>query len=73
MRDKIKEAMKRTFKLTEVVENISPATCAAWDSLNHLNLIFELETEFNVSFSPEDFVEMKTLNDIENKLKSLIN
>ena len=45
---------------------------AKWDSLNHLNLIVELEDEFNVSFEPEDIAEMKSLDIIETKLNRLV-
>lgn len=72
MRDKIKEVLKRVFELDEVYDNISQTTCAKWDSLNHLNLIVELEDEFNVSFEPEDIAEMKSLDIIEVKLNRLV-
>jgi acyl carrier protein len=35
-------------------------------------LIIELESEFDVSFEPEDIAEMKSLDDIEKKLKGLL-
>lgn len=72
MRDKIKEVLKKVFELNEVHEHISQTTCAKWDSLNHLNLIVELEDEFNVSFEPEDIAEMKSLDIIETKLNRLV-
>lgn len=68
MKDRIKEVLRRVFELDEVCDNISQTTCARWDSLNHLNLIVELEDEFNVSFEPEDIAEMKSLDMIEKKL-----
>ena len=72
MRDKIKEVLKRVFELDEVHDNISQTTCVRWDSLNHLNLIVELEDEFNVSFEPGDIAEMKSLDIIEAKLNRLV-
>ena len=42
----------------EVSEDTSPDTVENWDSLSHLNLILSLEEEFGVSFSPEDTMEM---------------
>jgi len=37
----------------------------AWDSLRHLNLIIELENEFNISFELEEIAEMKSISLIE--------
>lgn len=73
MEERIKEIIKRTFDLTEVEDNISASTCEKWDSLQHLNLIVELETEFNVSIEPEDIVEMRSLMDINRVLGKLLN
>jgi acyl carrier protein len=72
MREKIKELLKRVLGLDEVVEDISQKNCEKWDSLHHLNVIIELEAEFNVSFEPEDIAEMKSISDIENKLKDML-
>lgn len=44
--------------LEEVSEESSPDTIENWDSLSHLNLILSLEAEFGVSLSPEDVMEM---------------
>jgi acyl carrier protein len=72
MRGKIKELLKRVLGLEEVLEDISQKNCEKWDSLHHLNVIIELETEFNVSFEPEDIAEMRSLQEIENKLKDML-
>ncbi|MFR3330662.1 MAG: acyl carrier protein [Odoribacter splanchnicus] len=72
MKERIKEVLKRVFELDEVKDDISQTTCIKWDSLNHLNLVVELEDEFGVSFEPEDIAEMKSLETIEMKLKALL-
>lgn len=72
MKERLIEVFKRTFMLNEVNENISQKNCSKWDSLNHLNLIIELETEFDISFEPEEIALMKTLNDIEKIIKKKI-
>jgi acyl carrier protein len=46
---------------SELSDTSSPDTIAAWDSLNHLNLVMALESEFGVSLSPEDALEMRTV------------
>jgi acyl carrier protein len=65
MKEKIKEIMKRVFNMDTVSDEISQQNCDKWDSLNHLNLIIEIEEEFNVSFEPEEIAEMKSLEKIE--------
>jgi acyl carrier protein len=45
----------------DVWDTSSPDTIAVWDSLNHLNLVMALESEFAVSLSPEDALEIRTV------------
>jgi acyl carrier protein len=68
MKDRIKKVMKRVFNLQEMPNDISQSNCAEWDSMNHLNLVVELEEEFDVSFEPEDIAELNSLEKIEIKL-----
>ncbi|MCX6272522.1 MAG: acyl carrier protein [Bacteroidetes bacterium] len=70
MNERIKALMQRTFELKEIPDDISQKNCQNWDSLRHLNLIVELETEFDVSIEPEEIAEMKTLQDIVRILQS---
>ncbi len=72
MRERIKSVIKRVFKLNHVRDDISQSNCDRWNSLGHLNLIVELEMEFDVSFKPEDIIEIKSLDMIEKKLNSFI-
>jgi acyl carrier protein len=65
MNKSILEVIKRTFELENVDTTVSQKNCVKWDSLNHLNLIIELESEFNLSFEPEEIAEMKSYEDIE--------
>lgn len=60
----IKDVLKRTFGITEISDDISQKNCEKWDSLRHLNLIVELESEFDISIEPEEMAVMKTLQDI---------
>jgi acyl carrier protein len=63
MKERIKKVVSQVLK-TDVDDNTSQGTCAAWDSLRHLNLIIELETEFDVSFEPEEIAQMKNIDTI---------
>jgi len=59
MKERIQERMKRVFNLDAISDDISQQNCEKWDSMNHLNLIIELEEEFDVSFEPEEIAKMK--------------
>jgi acyl carrier protein len=72
MRERIKQVIKDTLDLNEVPDDISQKTCAEWDSMHHLQLVVGLETEFDISFEPEDIGSMRSINEIEEKVKSLL-
>jgi acyl carrier protein len=70
MEQKILEILKRVFNLDNVDKTCSQATCDKWDSLNHLNLIIELEDEFNMEFEPEEIAEMKSFDAVKTIITS---
>lgn len=72
MEKKILNIIKEIFELEEAHTEISQSNCVKWDSLNHLNLILEIEAEFNISFNPEEIGNIKSVNDILNILKEKI-
>jgi len=72
MRERIKQVIKDTLNLDDVSDDISQKNCAEWDSMHHLQLVVGLETEFDISFEPEDIGSMKSLDEIEEKVKALI-
>lgn len=57
---KLKQVLADVFGVdaATVGEQSSVDSIAAWDSLNHLNLVLALEEQFGVSFSEEQIVEM---------------
>jgi acyl carrier protein len=70
MDQKILEILKRVFNLDTVDNTCSQATCEKWDSLNHLNLIVELEDEFDIEFEPEEIAEMKSFDAVKKTIIS---
>ena len=64
------EILKDLFELDSVDKTCSQATCEKWDSMGQLNLVVELESEFDVTLEPEEIGEMKTFDDIIRILKS---
>ncbi len=58
MEQQLLDVLRRVFKDPSLDETCSQKNCAAWDSMNHLNLVVELEIEFGVSLEPEEIARM---------------
>jgi len=46
---------------SQVTPDLGPATFEAWDSVQHLNLMLDLEQTFGVRFEPEDVEQMQSI------------
>lgn len=53
-----------------ITKSMTRADLPAWDSMNHLNLIVELEEQLGVSFSPEEIQKMNSVAILEQILSS---
>lgn len=62
----IKEIMSKVFEIdvNTISDNASQKEINKWDSLQHLNLIVEIEDKYNISIDPEDISEMITIDKI---------
>ena len=67
---------KTLFQIVSEVMNISiekisdrsgPDSIPAWDSFNMFVLLAEIEKEFNVNFSLEETLQIKTVSDFRKK------
>lgn len=70
MEQKVLDILKNLFELESVDETCSQETCSKWDSMGQLNLVVELESEFDVELEPEEIGEMKSFADIIRILKT---
>lgn len=70
MEEKVLEILKDLFELDCVDQTCSQTTCEKWDSMGQLNLVVELESEFDVTLEPEEIGEMKSFKDIVRILKN---
>lgn len=70
MEEKVLEILKNVFELETVDATCSQTTCDKWDSMGQLNLVVELESEFDISLEPEEIGEMKCYDDIIRILKT---
>ena len=64
MEEKILNILKETFELETVDKTCSQATCPAWDSMGHLSILSNVEEAFDISFEPEEMMELEDVNDI---------
>lgn len=72
MEEKVLEILKNLFELDTVDETCSQETCEKWDSMGQLNLVVELESEFDVTLEPEEIGEMKSYEDIIRILRTKV-
>ena len=60
MEEKIKTIFSEIFNinLSEINDMSSADNVDKWDSFNHTNLIVALEETFDITFTPDEIVEM---------------
>ena len=70
MKGKVIEIMKDVLETEDISLNTSQENCENWNSLRQLNLVSELEDEFDVEFEPEEIAEMKSVEMVLEILQS---
>jgi acyl carrier protein len=45
----------------EITPKLSPETVENWDSIQHLNFVLAVESEFGIQFSPEEVADLLNL------------
>ena len=54
---------------SEVTENSTVGDFPAWDSMGHLGILSKVEEAFDISFEPEEMMEMEDVKDIVEAVK----
>jgi acyl carrier protein len=68
---KLNEIFKNAFQEeVNLTMSSSKETLSNWDSINHLNLIVELESELNINFAPEEIETITSVVKIIEVIKS---
>ena len=69
--EKIIEIVATTCDIekSEVTENSTVGDFPSWDSVGHLNILSQVEEAFDISFEPEELMEMEDVKDIEEAVK----
>jgi len=63
---RVRKIMAKILEIEEdeIEQESSIGDFASWDSLRHLEIIAELESQFNIQFTPEVLMEMEDFSDI---------
>ncbi len=64
MEETIIEIMKDVLDEQDINIDSTQDSLENWNSLRHLNLVSELEDEFDFEFEPEEIAEMKSVKAI---------
>jgi acyl carrier protein len=61
--DQVRDVAADLFAIPResITPEASPDTIEQWDSMQHLNLILELEMTFGVKFTPKEQLEMLSI------------
>ena len=54
---------------TTIGDDSSPETTANWDSLNHLNIVLALESEFQIELPIEGVLQARSVGDLRALLR----
>ena len=69
--EKLNEIFKNAFQEeVNLTMSSSKETLSNWDSINHLNLIVELESELNINLAPEEIENITSVVKIIKIIKS---
>ena len=72
MKDKLRNIMSYVFDVPIETINTDTSTenCEEWDSLSHMNLLFAIEEEFDLTLTDDEVLEMKDFSSIIGLLES---
>ncbi|HZH05179.1 MAG TPA: acyl carrier protein [Lautropia sp.] len=67
MADQIDELIARTFKITpsEVNDDLEYGSIEGWDSLAHVSLMLQIETDYDVEIDEDTMIELTTVRAIK--------
>lgn len=66
VKDKVIEIVAETLEVSasEVTTDSSVGDFPTWDSLGHMNLLQNIQDEFDIELDPEEIIELEDVNDI---------
>lgn len=66
VRERVQDIFRDVFQDPSLVlrHDLTNKDVPAWDSLNHINLVLGIETEFGIRLKGEEVVELGSVGDI---------
>ena len=68
----VRGAFQQVFRLDAVPPDTSPDTFEEWDSLNHINLMLELEARLGININTREYAEMISYQAIVENLRNRV-
>ncbi|WP_440680403.1 acyl carrier protein [Candidatus Pelagibacter sp. HIMB1636] len=72
IKKKLEKIFKKNFKKAKLKKNFDKMTMLntpGWDSIGHVNFLLNIEKEFKVKFTTNDFFKLNEISKIIKKLK----
>ena len=71
----VKKIFAKSLKIPikEINNNLSYVRSEKWDSVNHMNLILELERRFNIILDENDVIKIKDYKSCHKLIKNKLN
>ena len=72
--NRVIEVISKTLNIPNEKINLStgPNSLAEWDSLGHISIVSNLETEFGIYFPIDVIIELKNVSDIIQYLSTIV-
>tara|TARA_B100000795_G_scaffold270033_1_gene262043 strand:- start:3032 stop:3304 length:273 start_codon:yes stop_codon:yes gene_type:complete len=70
-KSKLIEVIQKIFKTKKIkkIDHLKLGSLKRWDSLGNFNFLLEIEKEFNIKLSNEDFTNINSIKDLKKTLK----
>ena len=74
IKEKLTEIISNQFEISkkEITNELKMGDIEKWDSLGHINLMVQIEMDFEIMFEPEDLAVLISFDLIFNKLSKLV-
>jgi len=68
---KLTDIIQKIFgtSIESITDAMSPETIPNWDSMNYLLFISEIEKQFDINFTVDEVMEVRTLGDIKKYMR----
>lgn len=70
--DSLMKLICEVFKIKEIDENLNMNNIDSWDSLTHMDLITSLEEKYNIVFTMDEIMEMRSVKKIKEIVKKKV-